>query len=467
MLRLTLAARIALIVVIALLAVWIVAIAAFYRTHADEIETACPAPERIAALAALIERSDAAARPLILRAAMSDDFQPSLAVAPYAPPPGELAAGESLRGPYASALAGRALDIALRPRSPFGAWAPRLSTFGAALEFHIGLTTGETLVIDAKRSLTFNRLGLPVGFGAGLFGTLVALAALYIMQRETKPLARLADAVDHLDLSPDPAPLPISRRSAPEIRAVVAAFNRLQDRLGGLLKARMALIGGLSHDVRTFATRLRLRVDQIPDEAERQRAAADIDDMIRLLDDALLSSQAGAGELSQELVEFAALVSAEVDDRRAKGGACDLTIGPGANAAVLLGDRLALRRIVGNLIDNAVKYGGAAHVEVALSGDAVRLIVDDEGPGIPAAARDTIFEPFNRLEKSRSRETGGAGLGLAIVRTLAEAHGGSATIGDAPKGARVIVTLPLFSSAVPAPDGGGKAEGWAARGARR
>jgi signal transduction histidine kinase len=447
MLRLTLAARIALIVVIALLAVWIVAIAAFYRAHAAEMENARPDPERIAALVALIERGDAAERPLILRAATTDGFQPSLAVAPFSPPSKETAAGDAERRPYARALAGRSLEIVLRPRSPFGAWAPRLSAYGAALEFRIGLRTGETLVIDTRRSLTFNRLGLPVGFGAGLFGTLVALAALYIMQRETRPLARLAAAVDHLDLSPDPAPLPVGRRNAPEIRAVVAAFNRLQDRLGGLLKARMALIGGLSHDVRTFATRLRLRVDQIPDEAERSRAAADIDDMIRLLDDALLSSQAGAGELSQEMVEFAALVKAEVDDRSAKGRACDLRIAPGAEAAIVLGDRLALRRIIGNLIDNAIKYGGAAHVEVAVSGNAVRLIVDDEGPGIPAAARDTIFEPFNRLEKSRSRETGGAGLGLAIVRTLAEAHGGGAAIGDASKGARVIVTLPLFSGA--------------------
>src|SRR6202012_3718983 len=112
-------------------------------------------------------------------------------------------------------------------------------------------------------------------------------------QHETKPLERLAEAVDRVDLSGTDVSVPEARRGAPEIRAVVGAFNRLQGRLGNMLRSRMALVGGISHDVRTFATRLRLRIEAIPDPAERQRATKDIDDMIFLLDDALLSSRAG------------------------------------------------------------------------------------------------------------------------------------------------------------------------------
>jgi len=314
-----------------------------------------------------------------------------------------------------------------------------------ATEFRISLRTGETLVVDAYSRLPITPFGLPIGFGAGVFGTIVALLALLVMQRETRPLARLAAAVDRVDLSADPPLLPQARRSAPEIRAVIAAFNRLQGRLSEMLRARMTLIGGIAHDVRTFATRLRLRVEQIPDAAEQQRAIADIDDMIRLLDDALLSSRAGAGGLSQEMVEFAALVRSEADDRRAQGEAVDVTSDGAVDDAIVLGDRLALRRVVANIVDNAIKYGHLAHARMSLGQNTVAVTVDDEGPGIPADRRQAMLEPFNRLETSRNRSTGGAGLGLAVVRSLVEAHGGTIEIAAAPSGgARVIVELPIF-----------------------
>jgi signal transduction histidine kinase len=113
----------------------------------------------------------------------------------------------------------------------------------------------------------------------------------------------------------------------------------------------------------------------------------------------------------------------------------------------VLGDRLALRRIIANLIDNAIKYGRAAHLRIALRQHSVLVSVDDEGPGIPEDARHAMFEPFNRLEASRNRATGGAGLGLAVVRALVEAHGGTIDIGSTPGGgARVSVVLPTFSA---------------------
>jgi signal transduction histidine kinase len=301
-------------------------------------------------------------------------------------------------------------------------------------------------VVDAYTRLPVTPLGLPVGFGAGLLGTIIALLALVVMQRETRPLAQLAAAVDRVELSADP-PLIQVGRSAPEIQAVVAAFNRLQGRLNEMLRARMTLIGGIAHDVRTFATRLRLRVEHIPDSAERERAIVDIDDMIRLLNDALLSARAGAGGLSQEMIEFAALVQDEARDRRAQGDAVDVTTGDGAWGAIVLGDRLALRRVIANLIDNAVKYGRVARVHMGLRQQAIVLSVDDEGPGIPEDAREAMLEPFNRLETSRNRSTGGAGLGLAVVRALVEAHGGTIDIAAAPsRGARVNVVLPTFNA---------------------
>lgn len=447
MLRLTMATRLVTIVLVGMAIMWILVLAVFYRSQAEGDRGAWPAPERLAALVGLLETSPAAERPRLLDVVTTADFMPTVLAAP---PAGLPDAAKRLSGDpavrYAEALGDRPLSLFAVPRSALIRRFPRLAPASAnALQFRIGLRTGETLVVETRNPFVINRVGLPLGFGAGLFGTFVAVVSLYVMQRETKPLARLAAAVDRVDLAVDPVPLPMPRRSAPEIRAVVAAFNRLQSRLGGMLLARMALIGGISHDVRTFAARLRLRVDGIADEDERQRAVADIDDMIRLLDDALLSSRAGAGELSLEMIEFADLVAAEVDDRHSHGEAVDLALDSGAGEAVVLGDRVALRRIVTNIVSNAVKYGRAAHVRVAVEEHDVLFRVDDEGPGIPAARREMLLEPFSRLETSRNRETGGAGLGLAVARALAEAHGGGIEIGETPAGnGRVTIRLQLF-----------------------
>ncbi len=448
MLRLTLAARITMIVIVGLTAVWVAAIAAFYRSHAVELKGVRPLPERIAALAQLIESASPAQRPLILDAATTETFQPTLRASRDT---GSQIANRAVTGralhDYTQALDGRPFTLTASPPPALVRWFPRLAMAGAdELEFRIALRTGDTLVIETHNPIVLNRSGVPVGFGAGLFGTLVAVAALLIMQRETKPLARLAAAVDRVDLSSDPAPLPEARRSAPEIRALVAAFNRLQTRLGAMLRARMGLIGGISHDVRTFATRLRLRIDAIPEARERQRAVADIEDMIRLLDDALLATRAGAGGHAREMVEFAALVASEVEDRRRDGAVVNLITNPATQRAVVLGDRLALRRVVANLCDNAIKYGRAAHLSLNQDERHVILTVEDEGPGIPVEQREAMLEPFTRLEQSRNRDTGGAGLGLAIVRALTDAHGGNIEIGEALRGGcRVTVVLPLFT----------------------
>jgi len=448
MLRLTLAARLALIVIVGFSTVAIVTLAVFYETSIRDNEATRPSPGRLVALATLVERTGADERGLVLDSVSSPQFVVRTEPADWSSSRSTSVTSRhaSLRDFYAAALTGRAVDIVAPPDHRPNPWFPRLSRLMAnATEFQISLVTGETLVVDAYPLLPVTPLGLPIGFGAGIFGTIVALLALLVMQRETRPLARLAAAVDRVDLSADPPLLPQARRSAPEIRAVIAAFNRLQGRLSEMLRARMTLIGGIAHDVRTFATRLRLRVEQIPDAAEQQRAIADIDDMIRLLDDALLSSRAGAGGLSQEMVEFAALVRSEADDRRAQGEAVDVTSDGAVDDAIVLGDRLALRRVVANIVDNAIKYGHLAHARMSLGQNTVAVTVDDEGPGIPADRRQAMLEPFNRLETSRNRSTGGAGLGLAVVRSLVEAHGGTIEIAAAPSGgARVIVELPIF-----------------------
>jgi len=448
-LRMTFAARIGLIVVVGLGMAWISTIALYYiaRAHTAESNTLA-VPGHIAALVELIERTPSEERKLVLRVASSETFAARIDAGANTgttaqrilPRLNQRAIESALQ-----ALGGRPVSVNFADTGERRRLFSRLVP--PTVDVRVGLRTGDTLVIEVGNALLLGPLGLPVGFGAGIFGTLIALLALLVMHRETKPLARLAEAVDRVDLSLDPVALPEARRSAPEIRSLIDAFNRLQSRLGELLRSRMAMLGGISHDVRTYATRLRLRAEKINDEAERDRAIADINDMILLLDDALLASRAGAGELAEEMVEIDDIIRAEVADRRSGGARIDYQGGHWEQVPIVLGDRLALRRVVANLADNAIKYGGSAHLRSMIVDKDFLLTVDDEGAGIPPEHRQAMLEPFSRLETSRSRGTGGAGLGLAIARGLTEAHGGALSIQQAPSGgARISVRLPLFQS---------------------
>lgn len=436
------------IVITALLATWLATIIIFYRSHDWQERYAFPPEQQIAALADSLERaSSSEQKSLILRVATSSTLTARLEEGhAFLATPGKHAeVNDALRQSYAALLGDRAFSITQVHAHPAG-WPFRWLSRRKMLEFAIALRTGDTLVVDATSALPVTRFGLPVGFGAGLVGTLIALIALLTMHREMRPLLRLAAAVDEIDLSGTPQLLPFAQTRAPEIEALIAAFNRLQGRLTQLLHARMAMLGGISHDVRTFATKLRLRVDRIPEGPERERAISDIADMIHLLDDALLASRAGAHELAEELLAFDELVRSEVEDRRAAGATIFLHIGESAIGATVIGDRVALRRIIANLVDNALHYGHVAYLILDTDAQTLVMTVDDEGTGIAPDMREALLEPFVRLETSRNRRTGGAGLGLSIARNLVEAHGGTLAIDDAlAGGARLIVRLPLFA----------------------
>jgi signal transduction histidine kinase len=293
--------------------------------------------------------------------------------------------------------------------------------------------------------LHLTMLGFPPGFWAGVLGFAVAVITVLMVRREARPLRDLAQAVDRMSLPGKADAIADTPRSAPEIRALVAAFNRLSQRIALLLKARMALVGGISHDLRTYATRLRLRTELIADAEERAKAIHDLDDMKRLLDDSLLAIETGRPASAQELVEIAPILMREAEDRQRSGAAISLSLAPAARGAQLIGDAVGLRRLIANLTDNALAYGREAIVSADVRDEEIVILVDDHGPGISPAEREMVLEPFVRLEVSRSRSTGGAGLGLAIARNVAESHGGRLALETSPAGGtRAVVSLPAF-----------------------
>lgn len=442
--RFGLTARLLAIGASALLALWLTLIAFFYWSNdLSRTATRLP-PEQLKAVVDLLSSVSPADRQLTLQALRSSMLDVRLVPAATVPEDGKNVAGDADFSSYRRLL-GDKLHFIRRRDTENGMRRPRLLIrVTQPLEFWVALDDKETLVAEARTAFVVTLYGLPAGMGAGLVGTLFACIAFFLLHREIKPLTRLAAAVDRIDPSGDPISLPPIRATTPEIGALVRAFDRLQTRLHAMTRSRMALIGGIQHDVRSFATRLRLRLEQLPDDVERERATADIADMIDLLDNALLTSQAGVGALNEEMLDIAELLSAEIADFRIAGLPVTLDLPPSPAEIWILGDRLALRRVIGNIVDNAVKYGRRAHVKLAVEGQNVQIVIADEGPGFSTEERDLLLEPFVRAEPSRARKTGGAGLGLAVARTLVEAQGGRISLAAGTRGGLVSITLPLY-----------------------
>lgn len=449
----TLAVRIGLTVVVAFLAISVVATAYVLRRSDINAQATIPSTAKVAAMADLLDGLPVNARAKILPALSTQLLEVTLETTPTPEVGLELLEDRQLRelqDAYRAAMPTRntSLDI-WRQERPMGGLPRLLRSQDASLVLRTTLQDNTLLVLRSRELFPVTTLGLPLGFGAGLLGTIIAALMLVFLLQQIRPLEALARAVDSIDLNDDPSPIPEVRSSAPEIRALVAAFNRQQERLSRLLKSRLALVGGLQHDVRTFATKVRLRLESKNDSASLNRAISDLDDMVRLLDDALLATQGTEASTDEtlELVDIRELLVLEKDARPDQRIALEVTANGARARFYVLGSRLALRRIFSNLIDNAIAYGQEARISIASGLESIVVTIDDQGPGIPNQMRDIVREPFVRLEHSRARTTGGSGLGLAIVTNLVARHNGEFEIADAPGGgARIIVELPRFQA---------------------
>lgn len=443
--RFGLVARLVAIGASLLLVLWLLVLGVAYREGSLSRATSNPEPAQLAAIAELFDGTPPAQQDTVLKAVRSPGLDVQLVAVSEVPETDSQLRDSGVLEPYRAILGDRLLAAQSRKLNGFDGSRWRLGPM-RPLKFWIAAGNGKALEIGVHLPFPVTPLGLPVGLGAGLLGTVFAFIALLLFHREIRPLARLAAAVDRIDPSTEPVPLPDTRAGTPEISALVRAFDRLQKRLHTMTRSRMALIGGLQHDVRSFATRLRLRLENLPDASERERATSDITDMISLLDNALLISRAGVGVLDEELLDLCELVSAEFAEFREAGLPAEASEDFAQKQAWVVGDRVALRRIILNVVDNAIKYGTCARATFVLDEERITILIDDDGPGFSEEARSLLLEPFVRAEPSRSRGTGGAGLGLSVARSLTEAHDGAISLENTPRGGRVKVTLPLFKS---------------------
>ena len=272
---------------------------------------------------------------------------------------------------------------------------------------------------------------------AVMIGAVVVLSAI-VVQYLNRPLRVFAKAARRLGR--DVQAPPLLERGPREVREAIQAFNEMQARVRRLVEDRTQMLTAVSHDLRTPITLLRLRAEFIDDEDERTKILATLDEMESMVASILNFARDDSEMEDLRPVDLAALVGSICDDM-ADAGLAVVFDGPEKLTCECRAS--TLKRALTNVIENALKYGKTARVSLTDSPQAVTITVDDEGPGIPEAEMEKVFTPFYRLERSRSAETGGVGLGLTVTRTIVVAQGGGITLENREGGGlTVAVTLP-------------------------
>lgn len=267
----------------------------------------------------------------------------------------------------------------------------------------------------------------------------IGLVAFWLVHRVTVPLTRLARAAERFGRTVRAEPLP--ENGPREVATAAAAFNRMQRRLVEMVEGRTELLAAISHDLRTPITQMRLRTELTPPSADREKTLRALDDMEATVATFLEFARASHDTEQRRRSDIGTLVESICADLADTGAeiSCETE-----DALIADCKRQALKRGISNLIENALKYGGSAHVEVRRASGGIIVRVEDQGPGIPEKELQAVFSPFHRGEASRNRDTGGVGLGLSIAQAVAEDHGGEIRLINRPEGGlRAELLLPV------------------------
>ncbi len=266
----------------------------------------------------------------------------------------------------------------------------------------------------------------------------VLIPLLWAGRRISRPLQSLAHAAR--SFVPGEVDIPVAEGGPQDVRDTIIAFNALRLRVTAMLDEKDRMLGAIGHDLRTPLAALRVRIESVEDDTDREKMAETIAEMNSTLDDILSLARLGRPSEPPTEVDLAALVDAVVEDFRDLGS--DVVFEEAERLRMRLRPGL-MRRAVRNLIENALKYAGSAEVMVKASPRAVEIVVCDRGPGIPAERFEDVFDAFTRLETSRNRGTGGIGLGLALARSIVRDAGGDISLENRVGGGLVArITLP-------------------------
>lgn len=458
-----LTSRVALVLMICLFMIQALSMAIYVgdRARATTKIFAHSVAERITAVVELMERTPPDARAALLPALNS----PTLWVDLWPERPKDLAGWrpdpeiERRVRSHLRALAPRPLDVRVlgdwrrdgrrdwhrdwhgeqaRHHDQVSAAMPDLLPSRRKIAINIAQQDGAWLAFTVSGEVTSLRWALQMAFWILLTGGFILLFAIWVARRVAKPLTQFAAAADRLGVDVDAPPLP--ETGASELRQASRAFNRMQDRLRRFVEDRTLMLAAISHDLRTGLTRLKLRSEFIADPEQQKKALADLDEMEAMLAATLAFARDDAAKEARRRFDLAALLQSLCDEQVDQGATASYE---GPAHLPFDGRPTALKRALGNLVSNALKYGGAAELILSEVDGGLRITVADHGPGIPEEARERVFAPFYRLEVSRSRDTGGTGLGLAVARSIVRRHGGDITLADRPEGSGLVATVSL------------------------
>jgi signal transduction histidine kinase len=301
----------------------------------------------------------------------------------------------------------------------------------------------EAALPDGQR-ITFTIPDLP-SFGGYVLPIFVAslvfvaiLIAFWTARRLARPIREFARAAERLGVDLTAPPLAV--HGPQELRTTIEAFNRMQDRLRRFLEDRTQMLAAISHDLRAPLARLRLRAELVADGEQQRKMFNDLEAMNAMIDSTLAFARDDARQEPRQLVDLGILIGDVCEDVADAGGTVSYVAARGVDITCR---PTLVRRAVANLIDNAIRYGCAARVEIVRDMDRAIIVVDDEGPGIPAAEQEKVFAPFYRLDVARDPGKAGVGLGLCVARTVAREHGGDVTLRNRDKGGlSALIELP-------------------------
>ncbi|WP_309090387.1 ATP-binding protein [Phenylobacterium sp.] len=308
----------------------------------------------------------------------------------------------------------------------------------APFELGIRQDDGRWLVVKTQEPFGLSDWQQRLALWFVLSALAMAPVAWIFARRLSAPIKMFANAAERLGR--DPRAPPLELRGPTEIAVATRAFNEMQQRLRRYVEDRTAMVGAIAHDLRTPLTRLRFRIEALPEE-QRAKFASDLDQMEAMIAATLAFVRDTSREAERTPLELSSLLESLCDEMAETGARAEMEAG---EKVVLEGDPMALRRLFANLLENAVKFGGGARARVFRDDANAIVEIDDNGPGIPPQDAEKVFEPFYRREPSRSRQTGGIGLGLAVVRSIARGHGGDVELSNRPSGgltARVVLPL--------------------------
>ncbi|MEN9893429.1 MAG: hypothetical protein RLY78_3724 [Pseudomonadota bacterium] len=330
---------------------------------------------------------------------------------------------------WASAADAAAADGARAPRPPR---AGRGDARGGPIwRTEVRLADGRWARFDAALPAPPERLPWTLVAQWAVLLASVLLLAWLAVRWVVRPLNLLSQAAQ--SLGEDLARAPLDERGPREVRQAAQAFNAMQRRLAGFIDERTRMLAALSHDLKTPLTRMRLRAELLDDDEARERFARDLQEMEAMVGETLAFLRGLGGHEPRAPVDLLALGRTLAADQAALGRSVTLE---GAPAAPCVGVASLLKRLLGNLLDNAALHGGGGPVTLRFEErpGVLRVSVLDAGPGLPPAELERVFEPYRRLETSRSRATGGTGLGLSIARSIAQRHGATLSLHNRAEG---------------------------------